>query len=95
MGGVEAVSSSKALPAGLEPQSGQRGVVGPTRDALLVRLAARPEAAAAILLGVMSGFLLVATPTFATNENLIWVCYSFSVIGIATIGADSDEAARL
>lgn len=34
----------------------------------------------------MSGLLLVATPTFATHENLIRVCYSFSVIGIATIG---------
>jgi ribose transport system permease protein len=78
--------SRRVLPAGLEPQSGQPGVVGLTRDALLVRLAARPEVAAAILLGVMSGFLLVATPTFATHENLIWVCYSFSVIGIATIG---------
>ena len=78
--------SFRVLPAGLEPQSGQPGLVGLTRDALLVRLAARPEVAAAILLGVMSGFLLVATPTFATHENLIWVCYSFSVIGIATIG---------
>ena len=78
--------SVRVLPAGLEPQSSQSGVVGLTRDALLVRLAARPEVAAAILLGVMSGFLLVATPTFATHENLIWVCYSFSVIGIATIG---------
>jgi ribose transport system permease protein len=61
-------------------------VVGPSRDAFLVRLAARPEIAAAILLAAMSVFLLVATPTFATRENLIWVCYSFSVIGIATIG---------
>lgn len=61
-------------------------MIGPSRDALLVRLAARPEVAAGILLVVMSSFLLVATPTFATHENLIWVCYSFSVIGIATVG---------
>ncbi|MFN0195025.1 MAG: ABC transporter permease [Aestuariivirga sp.] len=61
-------------------------MVGPSRDALLVRLAARPEIAAAILLAAMSAFLLVATPTFATYENLSWICYSFSVIGIATTG---------
>ena len=56
------------------------------RDPLLVRLAARPEIAATILLAVMSAFLFFATPTFATRENIIWVCYSFSVIAIATIG---------
>lgn len=75
---------------GVTPESSagqsRRGVVGPSRDAFLVRLAARPEIAAAILLAAMSAFLLFATPTFATHENLIWVCYSFSVIGIATIG---------
>ena len=39
-----------------------------------------------ILLVSMVAFLLAMTPTFATQENLLWVCYSFSVIGIATIG---------
>lgn len=41
---------------------------------------------ATILLVAMVAFLLAATPTFATQENILWVCYSFSVIGIATIG---------
>lgn len=67
-------------------QQGGNHITGPSRDAFLVRLAARPEIAAAILLLAMSAFLLIATPTFATYENLVWVFYSFSVIGIATIG---------
>ena len=83
--GGEKPCRPRISPASSAAQSGRR-VVGPSRDAFLVRLAARPEIAAAILLAVMSAFLFVATPTFATHENLIWVCYSFSVIGIATIG---------
>jgi ribose transport system permease protein len=70
----------------LSRESNQLGFLGGRRDALLVWVAARPEIAAFILLACMSGFLLVATPTFATYENLIWVCYSFAIIGIATIG---------
>jgi ribose transport system permease protein len=82
---MEMVSSRVSL-ATSSRKSGRPRIAGPSRDALLVRLAARPEIAAAILLVAMSAFLLVATPTFATHENLIWVCYSFAVIGIATIG---------
>jgi ribose transport system permease protein len=52
----------------------------------MVRLASRPELVAAILLVTVTAALLVATPTFATEDNLLWVCYSFSIIGIATIG---------
>ncbi len=55
-------------------------------DPLLLRLASRSEIVATILLLVMSGCLLAATPTFATQENLLWVCYSFSVIAIASTG---------
>jgi ribose transport system permease protein len=72
------------MTATLSEPSGRRSFSA--RDPLLVRLAARPEIAAAILLGAMSVTLLVATPTFASQENLIWICYSFSVIAIATIG---------
>ena len=55
-------------------------------DPLLLRLASRPELVGAILLVTVTTALLLATPTFATEENLLWVCYSFSVIGIATLG---------
>jgi ribose transport system permease protein len=55
-------------------------------DPLLLRLASRPELIGAILLVTVTTALLLATPTFATEENLLWVCYSFSVIGIATLG---------
>ena len=55
-------------------------------DPLVIRLASRPELVAAILLVTVAVALFLATPTFATQENLLWVCYSFSVIGIATIG---------
>jgi ribose transport system permease protein len=55
-------------------------------DPLLLRLASRPELIGAILLVTVATALLLATPTFATEENLLWVCYSFSVIGIATLG---------
>ena len=55
-------------------------------DPLLIRLASRPEIIATILLLAICIALLLATPTFATQENLLWVCYSFAVIGIATIG---------
>ena len=72
------------MTATLSEPSGRRSFSA--RDPLLVRLAARPEIAAAILLGAMSVTLLVATPTFASQENLIWICYSFSVIAIATGG---------
>jgi ribose/xylose/arabinose/galactoside ABC-type transport system permease subunit len=65
-------------------ESSQRQIA--LRDPLLLRLATRPEMVATILLVVMSALLVVATPTFATQENILWVCYSFSVIGIATIG---------
>jgi ribose/xylose/arabinose/galactoside ABC-type transport system permease subunit len=41
---------------------------------------------ATILLVAMSLFLLATTTTFATQENILWICYGFSVIGIATIG---------
>ena len=57
-----------------------------SRDPLLVRLAVRPEIASVILLAVMSMFLVASTSTFATEENLVWVTYNFSVIAIATIG---------
>jgi len=56
------------------------------RDPFLTRLAARPEMAATILLVIMAAMLLVTTPTFATRDNIVWICYGFSVIGIATIG---------
>lgn len=56
------------------------------RDPLLLRLTTRPEVVATILLVAMSLFLLATTTTFATQENILWICYSFSVIGIATIG---------
>ena len=55
-------------------------------DPILLRLATRPEIVAAILLFVISAFLLVMTPTFASQENILWVLYSFAVIGIASIG---------
>ncbi len=56
------------------------------RDPLLLRLTTRPEMVATILLVAMSLFLLATTTTFATQENILWICYGFSVIGIATIG---------
>ena len=65
-------------------ESSQRQIA--LRDPLLLRLTTRPEMVATILLVAMSVFLLAATPTFATQENILWICYSFSVIGIATIG---------
>lgn len=55
-------------------------------DPLLLRLAARSEIAATILLACISVVLLVSTPTFATQDNLIWICYSSSVIAVATLG---------
>lgn len=64
----------------------QAGRTIAVHDPLLHRLATRPEIIASILLLVISGFLIVATPTFASQENLLWVLYSFAVIGIATIG---------
>ena len=69
--------------------SGRRGETSSViaiHDPLLLRLAARPEIVATILLATITLALLFATPTFATQENLLWVCYSFSVIGIATLG---------
>jgi ribose/xylose/arabinose/galactoside ABC-type transport system permease subunit len=56
------------------------------RDSIYSRLAVRPEIAAVLLLTFMGAFLSLATTTFATPENLLWVAYSFSVIGIAAIG---------
>lgn len=56
------------------------------RDSLYARLASRPEVAGAILLAVMAIFLSAATPTFLSQENVLWVLYSFAVIGLASIG---------
>lgn len=73
-----------ATPAEAEP--GQAGRIIAANDPLLLRFTTRPEIIASILLLVMSGFLVVVTPTFASQENILWVLYSFAVIGIASIG---------
>jgi ribose/xylose/arabinose/galactoside ABC-type transport system permease subunit len=72
-----------------ESGGSDRGKLKPVvaiHDSLGLRLASRPEIVGAILLVTVTVGLLLATPTFATQENLLWVCYSFSIIGIATIG---------
>lgn len=70
----------------MSERGGETGSIVATHDPFLLRLAARPEIVATILLVTITLALLFATPTFATEENLLWVCYSFSVIGIATLG---------
>ena len=73
----------------VEPVDDDRGVANPAiaiHDPLFLRLALRPELIGAILLVTVTTALLLSTPTFATEGNLLWVCYSFSVIGIATLG---------
>src|SRR5579872_4503761 len=72
-----------------EPVDDDRGIATSAiaiHDPLLLRLASRPELIGAILLVTVTTALLLSTPTFATEGNLLWVCYSFSVIGIATLG---------
>jgi ribose transport system permease protein len=68
------------------PNRGKLKAAVAIHDSFGLRLASRPEIIGAILLLTVSAALLVTTPTFATQENLLWVCYSFSIIGIATIG---------
>lgn len=76
-GGAMSGSRKKSVSAG-------RAVA--LRDPLMLRLTTRPEIVATILLFVMSVFLVATTPTFASQENILWVLYSFAVIGIASIG---------
>jgi ribose transport system permease protein len=76
-GGIAAEDRDKSA-------AGGRSVA--VHDPLMLRLTTRPEIVSSILLLVMSAFLLVASPTFASQENILWVLYSFAVIGIASIG---------
>jgi ribose/xylose/arabinose/galactoside ABC-type transport system permease subunit len=77
---------AQPIAASVDHDGGGTKLVLAAHDPLLLRLASRPEIIATILLLAITLILLVATPTFGTEENLLWVCYSFSVIGIATIG---------
>ena len=69
------IRAQAATPDEAEP--GQAGRTIALHHPLLLRLTTRPEIIASILLLVLSGFLMAATPTFATQENILWVLYSF------------------
>jgi hypothetical protein len=63
-----------AEPVRAEPVDNGRGVATSAtalHDPLLLRLASRPELIGAILLVSVTTALLLATPTFATEGNLL------------------------
>jgi ribose transport system permease protein len=76
----------QSLAQSVESGRGGAGRAVAIHDPFLLRVASRPELIATSLLVTVTLALLLATPTFATQENLLWVCYSFSIIGIATVG---------